>query len=243
MRSKIFNRTVAAVTAMCVLALVACNKHDDLDVAAPEAQPVADVVDEGDGTLSYAYLPGNPYHEGRMARLMDRPDVAATIEAFSARGLRLSRSESITLRGIRKEGSVFVTFVALDGGERSGIIACYGSGDRFGISPVEFSLNEPSDPSGWRPFVGSGWYSVPEIDGAPRSPQRWEPFEWWDWGFFGRCLLQRAPEASALCAVQCIMVPGYWHCFMMCTAAEALGATISCILDMYQWGGNEIKKD
>lgn len=242
-RSKVFKKMVAGAVVVCVFAVVACENHDGVDVAAPEPMPVPDVVDDGGTTKGYAYLPGNPFHDGRLERLLDRPDVSATVDALAARGLRLSPDKSITITGTNAEGAVWVTFIALDGGERSAIIACYGSGDRFGISPVEFALDEPPDESGWQPFVGKGWYSVPEIGRAHRSSQRWEPFDWWDWGFFGACLVRRAPKASAVCALQCLMVPGYWHCFLVCTVSEALGATIACILNMYQWGGNEIKKD
>jgi hypothetical protein len=84
---------------------------------------------------------------------------------------------------------------------------------------------------------------VPEVGDFPRAPQRFEPFEWWDWGFFGRCMADQAPAVAASCGFQCFWVPGYWQCFMVCTAAEAVGATIKCILRMYRWGGDEFTKE
>jgi hypothetical protein len=242
-RSKVLKKTVAGALVVCVFAVVACEKHDGVDVAAPEPEPVPDVVDDGGATKGYAYLPGNPFHDAQLDRLLDRPAVSEAVGAFTARGLRVSPEKSLTIRGINADCTVWVTFIALDGGERSAIVACYGSGERSGISPVQFALNEPPNESGWRPFVGKGWYSVPEIGQTRRAPQRWEPFEWWDWGFFGNCIVERAPKVSAMCSLQCLVVPGFWNCFLVCTVAESLLVTIDCILDMYHWGGNEIEKD
>jgi hypothetical protein len=242
-RSRIFNRGVVAVLGLCTLAMAACDREEALDVPVPERAPVPDIVDEGAATAGYAFLPGNPFHDKKMEVLLDRPDVSALVDAFAGRGMRLSPGNSITVTGGDGHTGVWATLIALDGGERSAIIACYGSGDRFGLAPVEFALDSPPGGDEWKPFVGKGWYSEPEFGRIPRSSQRWEPFEWWDWGFFGRCLAERAPVASATCALECVWVPGYWHCFLYCSVAKALGATVGCIMDMYRWGGNEFKED
>jgi hypothetical protein len=236
-------RTAAAILAVCLISMVACDRHQSVDVTAPAPEPVPDIVEDHGDTAGYAYLPGNTYHDRRMEELMRRPDVSAVVGAFAGDGLHPSPDKSITVRGSDGDNSVWATLITFDGGERSAIIACYGSGDRFGISPVQFSLNKPSGEAGWQPFVGNGWYAVPEVGDFPRAPQRFEPFEWWDWGFFGRCMADQAPAVAASCGFQCFWVPGYWQCFMVCTAAEAVGATIKCILRMYRWGGDEFTKE
>jgi hypothetical protein len=239
----VFGRTVAVVAVVLVLGSVACDKTGSIDVAAPAPDVPPDVAGiEGDAK-GYAYLPGNDYHDRQIARLLRREDVAAVVGLFAERGLQVSLEKSVTVRGSNGVSSVWATLIALDGGERTAMIACYGSGGRFGIAPVRFATSGAAPGSGWHPFVGKGWYSVPDAGSLPRSAGKWEPFEWWDWGFFGNCMVNRAPEIATSCAFQCFWLPGYWHCFMACTAAEAVGATIACILDMYQWGGNEIKKD
>jgi hypothetical protein len=242
-RSMVFRKSVAGVLAVCVLAMVACEQHEAVDVAAPEPEPVADVVDQFGTTEGYAYFPGNPFHEARFDGLIHRPDVAVVVNGLAARGLRVAPDKSMTIRGANEDGAVWVTFIALDGGERSAMIACYGTDDRVGIAPIEFALSRPPNETGWKPFVGNGWYTIPPVGPTRRSPQRWEPTDWWDWDFFGDCLARRAPEASAVCGFSCMMVPGFWQCFLVCTVAEAVGATIACILAMYTWGGNEITKE
>lgn len=227
------------VLTACLLTAIACDPDPTGDVAAPVSAP--DGVERPGVATGAAFPPGDPVHDDQMEALLARPDVAAVVDAYQSLGLRLAPDRSVTLRGGDGERSVWVTLIGFDGGEHPAMIACYGSGERFGLSPVRFATDKPAGEKGWKPFVGSGWYAAPDVGPLPRCQQRWEPFEWWDWGFFGRCIAERAPEASAVCALQCVWVPGYWQCFMVCTASKAVSATIACILQMYQWGGNEIK--
>jgi hypothetical protein len=223
---------------VCLLALAACQQRETAEVIGPDTAAKPDIVHKGDATTGHAYLAGNAFHERRIDVLLRRADVSAAVEQFAIRGFRPAPEFSFTIWGKKGQEAVLATFIALTGDARSAVVLCYGSGADLKVSPVEFASDKPVAEPGWKPFIGSGWYNTPAGGGVNRSSQQSNATDWWDWSFFGTCMVELAPAAAAGCGVQCVLVPGYWHCFLYCVTAEALAATLTCILQMYGRGAD-----
>lgn len=236
-RSIALRRIVAGTLIVCLLSFVACERREATDVTAPGTATKPDIVAKGEFTSGHAYMCGNPFHERRLGVLFRRADVSAAVEDFVARGFRLSPEASFTIWGTEGEKTILVTFIAFVGDARSATILCREAGNAFVVSPVVFATDKPAGEPGWRPFIGKGWYNAPGPGPFNRSSQRSNATDWWDWGSFGNCIADLAPAAAAGCAVQCIYVPGYWQCFLICVTAEALAATLTCIFQMYRGDG------
>ncbi len=236
-RSKVFTRVIAGLLILSVSGMMACDKHDAGPVTTADPPPEPDIIDDGGDTKASAWLAGNPWHEKRLEELLARPGVSAEVAALGWLGFELSPAESFTLTGGDASTEVSVTFITLrapsggDLADRTATIACYSAGDGSGLSSIETTTSPVRSGGGWRVLSDPVWYRATGPDRTDTSAMR---VDWWDWGFLVDCLFTRAPAAAGGCAISCVVVPGYWHCFLICVGTQSLTATIACMTQMYQ---------
>jgi len=224
--------------------MFACQKHESVEGVSTDPPPEPDVVVDDGKNEGYAYLAGNPFHERRMDELTGMANVLATVNSLRYRGFELSPENSFTMCGVADDASVTVTFIALaGGGERAGqsaTLACYDSGGELRVSSIVSSANPPDNADAWQLAGDPAWYRVGGGEDISLSPER---VDWWDWQYFQNCVVSRAPAAAAGCALTCLTVPGYFHCFMVCVAGQSLAAAIGCIVEMYFGAGKDKKEE
>lgn len=245
LRSTVLRKVIAGILILSVSGMAACDKHDAGPVTTPDPPPAPDIIDDGGDVKSSAWLAGNPWHERRLTELLGRPEVSEEVAALRWRGFELSPAESFTLAGGDASTHVSVTFIALraapgdDSPDRSATIACYSAGGGGGVSSIETTTSPARSSGGWQLLNDPVWFRATGPDRTDASATR---VDWWDWGFLADCLVSRAPAAAGGCSISCIIAPGYWHCFLMCMGAQSVGATIACIVQMYQ-SGRTVKKE
>ena len=243
-RSIRFRRTVAGFLVSSLLATFACQGDDAPGIVeAPGPAPSPDIVDDDGTTKAYMYFAGNAYHSNKMKPLLARPEVAAMISAFAARGYELSSENSFTVEGTDGETAVSATFVGMIGSgeksDRSLTIVCCESGGEFGISPVVFSTSPAKNEVGWRQIGDVAWYrTLPAGDSIGLSEQR---IDWPAWGEFWDCIVTRMPGAALGCAVGCVMIPGFAQCLFICVAGQSLSTTVGCLIAATLNGGKKAK--
>ena len=236
-RSLVLRKVIAGILILSVSGMVACGNKDAGPVTVPDPPPEPDIVDDGGDTKASAWLAGNPWHEEQMGELLTRPDVSAEVTVLEGRGYELCPSGSFTIAGGDATTDVAVTFITLRtrGGDDtpvfSATIACYSAGDGGALSTIETTVSPPRAGGEWQLLNDPVWYRA---TGPDRSGTMAARPDWWDWGFLGDCLSTRAPGAAGGCAVSCLLIPGYWHCFLWCVGSQAISATITCIVQMYQ---------
>lgn len=246
-RSMVLRRVIAGMLILSVTGMMACDKHDAGPVTTQDPPPdgTGDIVDDGGDTKGSAWFAGNPLHERRLAALLETPDVAAEVAALGWRGFEMSPAESFTLSGSDDSAEISVTFITLraaSGGDpagRSATIACYSACDGGGVSSIETTTTPPRSGGEWQQLDDPVWYRATGPDRTDASAAR---VDWWDWAYLTDCLVSRAPASAGGCAISCLVAPGYFHCFLICMGAQAMGATISCLVQMYQ-AGRKVKKE
>jgi hypothetical protein len=242
-RSMRFKRPVARLLVCGLLWMTACTGDDAPDVMQAAAPPSNPDVVETDGTFAgYLYYAGNAHHERKMEALLARPDVGRTVARFAEAGFELSRQSSFTVEGTDGEMTASATFVAMDGtggnADRSVTIACFHSGRDFRIAPLVYSTTPPPGERGWERIGDGGWIRTVGPEDIELSAQR---FDRWSWSYFLECMSIRVPSIAAGCAFSCIMTPTFAHCFLICTATQAAGATVGCIIETFKYGGTDKK--
>lgn len=241
----LFKRIVVGLLFVSLLSMLACQGDNSVEsVSATAPQPEPD-IDADDGmTKGCMYMAGNAYHEHRMKELFARADVAATVSSYQNGGFDLSSENSFTVDGTDDELGVSVTFITLIGrgenSDRSVIVTCFESGGDFRIVPAVFSTNPPKNEMGWD-LIADGVWTRSAIPGDINlSSQRF--LYWWSWDYFANCMMSHAPDVAVGCTTMCLGVQGYFHCFLICAAAEALTVTITCLINTYQYGRWERKQ-
>jgi len=240
-RSMRLKKAVAGLLAGGLLSMTACQ-GDDAPEIVKAAPPIPDVVDDDGTTTGYLYYAGNEYHEQKMETLLANPGVDRAIMYFAAIGFVLSPSSSFTVEGNEGGLAASATFIAMNGTDESAgqsvSLACVESGGEFHIAPAVYSAAPPPGESDWAP-VGDGiWTRDVDVGDINLSAQR---FDRWSWSYFRDCVTVRIPGIAAGCTVTCLMVPAFWHCFLVCTVSQSVGATVGCIIRTFRYGGTDKK--
>jgi hypothetical protein len=165
-------------------------------------------------------------------------DVSTTVASFDALGFELSFENSFTIEGANDELAVSATFIALNGRgnniDRSVTVACFESGEEFGVVPAVFTTNPPKNEGGWSPIADGVWVRSVIPAEINLSSQRF--LHWWSWDYFLSCMARHAPQVALGCTLTCFRLPSFYHCYLICVAGEALATTVGCLLATYQYG-------
>lgn len=234
--SLLLRRIVVGLLVSSLLSMLACQGDPSPEIVSAESPPATpDTDDIDDSTRGSIYTAGSAYHETRLNALMNQADVSTTVASFDAIGYEFSGENSFTIEAANDDLALSATFIAMLGRERSAnrsvTVACFESGDEFGIVPAVFSAHPPKNEGGWIQVTDGIWIQDAIPAEIKLSSQRF--LEQWSWDYFLNCMARQAPGVAVGCTLTCVGVPGFVHCYLICVAGQALAVTVQCLIDTY----------